>query len=60
MSADFSHRGFPISISFVGINMWKVTTTIYAPEDLVHKWGDRVTMDYHRPGDSQSNYIAPQ
>ena len=25
--------------------MWEVTTTIYAPEDLVHELGDRVTMD---------------
>lgn len=25
--------------------MWEVTTTIYAPEDLIHELGDRVTMD---------------
>jgi len=25
--------------------MWEVTTTIYAPEDLIQELGDRVTMD---------------
>jgi len=46
MSADFSHRGFPISI-FIRrkSDMWEVTTTIYAPEDLIQELGDRVTMD---------------
>jgi hypothetical protein len=44
--SDFSHRGFPVSI-FIRRNkdMWEVTTTIYAPEDLIHELGDRVTMD---------------
>lgn len=28
--------------------MWEVTTTIYAPEDLIHELGDRVTMDAMR------------
>jgi len=44
--SDFSHRGFRISI-FVRRNkdMWEVTTTIYAPDDLIHELGDRVTMD---------------
>jgi len=46
MSADFSHRGFPISI-FIRrkSDTWEVTTTIYAPEDLIQELGDRVTMD---------------
>ena len=46
MSADFSHRGFSISIFIRRKNdVWEVTTTIYAPEALVHELGDRVTMD---------------
>ena len=38
MSADFSHRGFPISI-FIRrkSDMWEVTIAIYSPEDLVHE-----------------------
>jgi len=28
--------------------MWEVTSTIYAPEDLIHELGDRVTMDVMR------------
>lgn len=44
--SDFSHRGFPISIFIRRKNdLWEVTTTIYAPEDLIHELGDRVTMD---------------
>jgi len=47
--SDFSHRGFPVSI-FIRRNkdMWEVTSTIYAPEDLIHELGDRVTMDAMR------------
>lgn len=44
--SDSSYRGFPISI-FIRrrADEWEVTTTIYAPEALVHELGDRVTMD---------------
>ncbi|MEO8187781.1 MAG: hypothetical protein ABI580_10510, partial [Burkholderiaceae bacterium] len=47
--ADFSHRGFPISI-FIRRrgDVWEVATTIYAPEALVAELGDRVTMDVVR------------
>jgi len=44
--SESSHRGFPISI-FIRrrADVWEVTTTIHAPEGLVHELGDRVTMD---------------
>jgi len=44
--SDSSYRGFPISI-FIRrrADVWEVTTTIYAPESLMHELGDRVTMD---------------
>lgn len=44
--SESSYRGFPISI-FIRrrADVWEVTTTIYAPEALVHELGDRVTMD---------------
>jgi len=44
--SESSYRGFPISI-FIRrrADEWEVTTTIYAPEDLVHELGDSVTMD---------------
>ena len=40
--SESSYRGFPISI-FIRrrADEWEVTTTIYAPEDLVHELGDR-------------------
>ena len=44
--SESSHRGFPISI-FIRrrADVWEVTTTIYAPEALVHELGDRATMN---------------
>lgn len=44
--SESSYRGFPISI-FIRrrADEWEVTTTIYAPEALVHELGDRITMD---------------
>jgi hypothetical protein len=44
--SESSYRGFPISI-FIRRrgDVWEVSTTIYAPEPLVHELGDRVTMD---------------
>ena len=44
--ADFSHRGFPIAI-FIRRNadIWEVTTTIYAPKQLVGELSDEVIMD---------------
>lgn len=46
---DFSHRGFPVSVFVRRIRgEWEVTTTIYAPEDLIDEFGDRVTMDLSR------------
>lgn len=44
--ADFSHRGFPISVFVRRVRgEWEVTTTIYAPKDLIDEIGDQVTMD---------------
>jgi hypothetical protein len=47
--SDFWHRGFRLSI-FIrrSRDMWEVTTTIYAPDDLAHELGDRITMDVMR------------
>jgi hypothetical protein len=44
--AEFSYRGFPISI-FIRRqrDVWEVTTTIYAPKDLVGELSDEVIMD---------------
>jgi hypothetical protein len=44
--AEFSYRGFPISI-FIRRKMdeWEVSTTIYAPKDLAGELSDEVIMD---------------
>jgi hypothetical protein len=44
--SDSSYRGFPISI-FIRrcADEWVVTTTIYAPEALVHELGYPVSVD---------------
>ena len=44
--AEFSHRGFPIAI-FIRrqLDVWEVTTTIYAPKDLIGELSDEVIMD---------------
>ena len=44
--ADFSYRGFPIKI-FIRrqLDIWEVTTTIYAPNNLVGELSDEVIMD---------------